>query len=164
MSSSDRRAVLGLLAVVPLAACGFTPVYGPGAPATSLRGAVRVDDPETPDEFDIVSRIEARLGRPESPVYALTITPRVTEESFAVVGARDLTRFNLVGNARYALRPIGAEDPVLDGEVNSFTSYSATGTTVSTLSARRDARSRLMIILADQVVTRLLAEAESLPR
>lgn len=164
MSLSDRRTCLALLATLPLAACGFTPVYAPDAPANSLRGAVKMDDPKTPDEFDIVRQIEARLGRPDTPVYALSITPRVTDESLTVVGARDITRFNLIGIARYALRPLGAEDALISGTVNSFTSYSATGTTVSTLSAERDARSRLMIILADLVVTRLVAEADTLPQ
>lgn len=122
-----------------------------------------MDDPETPDEFDIVRQIEARLGRPNAPVYGLTITPSVDDESLTVVGARDITRFNLIGTATYKLRALGSDTDLLSGEVNSFTSYSATGTTVSTLSAERDARSRLMIILADLVITRLLAEAESLP-
>ncbi|MDD9717195.1 hypothetical protein PVW48_10590 [Dinoroseobacter sp. PD6] len=164
MSSFDRRTLLILLAAAPLAACGFTPVYAPGAEATRLRGAVRMPDPETPDEFDIVREIEARLGRPDTPLYELTIAPRVTEDSLTLVGARDITRFNLIGTARYSLRPIGSETDLLSGEVNSLTSYSATGTTVSTLSAERDARSRLMIILADLVVTRLLANADSLPQ
>jgi LPS-assembly lipoprotein len=162
MSSFDRRALLTLLAAAPLAACGFTPVYAPGAQATALRGAVRMDDPETPDQFDIVREIEARFGRPTTPLYDLSITPRVTEDSLTVVGARDITRFNLIGTATYALRPVGSDSALLSGEVNSFTSYSATGTTVSTLTAERDARSRLMIILANLVVTRLLADADTL--
>ena len=43
------------------------------------------------------------------------------------------------------------------GTVESFTSYSASGTTVSTLAAERDAESRLMRLLADQIVARLVA-------
>ena len=37
------------------------------------------------------------------------------------------------------------------GKIQHFTSYSATGTTVATLAAKRDAEVRLMIILADQI-------------
>ena len=43
------------------------------------------------------------------------------------------------------------------GVVNSFTGYSATASTVVTLAAQRDAEERLMVILADQVVARLLS-------
>ena len=44
------------------------------------------------------------------------------------------------------------------GTVQSFTSYSATGSTIATLAAQRDARARLMQILADQIAQRLAAE------
>ncbi|MBL3565900.1 hypothetical protein JMM59_12930, partial [Rhodovulum sulfidophilum] len=46
---------------------------------------------------------------------------------------------------------------VQSGEVDSFTAYSATGSTVATRTAERDAYRRLMVILADEMVTRLLA-------
>lgn len=163
MSLSDRRTfLLALPAAAALAGCGFTPIYAPGADATQLQGTVRMDDPTTEDAFDIVRQIEQRLGRPSTPLYRLTITPRVTEESLSVVGSRDLTRFNLIGTATFALRDLADDSVLLAGEVDSFTSYSATGTTVSTLTAERDARTRLMINLANLVVTRLLASPESL--
>ena len=43
------------------------------------------------------------------------------------------------------------------GTVNNFTAYSATGSTVATLAAERDALERLMVILGDQITTRLFA-------
>ena len=46
MSWSDkgpgRRAVLALLAPAVLGACGFTPLYGEGAPAAKMAGRVEV--------------------------------------------------------------------------------------------------------------------------
>lgn len=165
MSLSDRRTFLLALpaaTATALAGCGFTPVYAPGSEVSTLQGSVRMDDPTDEDRFDIVRQIEQRLGRPTSPVYGLTITPRVAEESLSVVGSRDLTRFNLIGTADFALRSLADERVLLAGQVDSFTSYSATGTTVSTLTAERDARTRLMINLANLVVTRIIASPESL--
>ena len=46
---------------------------------------------------------------------------------------------------------------VAGGTVDSFTSYSATGSTVAGLAAEEDAYLRLMRLLADQIVSRLLA-------
>jgi LPS-assembly lipoprotein len=43
--------------------------------------------------------------------------------------------------------------------VDSFTSYSATGSTVAGLTAKEDAGRRLMVILADQIVARLMVAA-----
>jgi LPS-assembly lipoprotein len=47
--------------------------------------------------------------------------------------------------------------------VQSFTAYSATGSTVAGLAAEEDAATRLMRILADQIVARLIAASASLP-
>ena len=46
---------------------------------------------------------------------------------------------------------------VLSGEEVAFTGYSATSSTISTFEAERDARRRLMGLLADRVVARMLA-------
>ena len=58
MSSSDRRIFLSLLAALPLAACGFTPAYGPSGPARGLLGRVRVDDPDGRAYEGIAVRVE----------------------------------------------------------------------------------------------------------
>jgi LPS-assembly lipoprotein len=41
--------------------------------------------------------------------------------------------------------------------VDNFTGYSATGTTVATQASKQDAEKRLMVILAEQIITRLYA-------
>jgi LPS-assembly lipoprotein len=52
---------------------------------------------------------------------------------------------------------------VASGRVQSFTAYAATGSTVAGLAAEEDAGLRLMRLLADQVVARLIAEGARLP-
>ena len=56
----------------------------------------------------------------------------------------------------WRLAQIGDGSEVASGSERSFTSYSATSTTVATSFAQRDARRRLMVILADRIVTDLL--------
>ena len=53
----------------------------------------------------------------------------------------------------------GSDLRVQSGEVSTFTAYSTTGSPVATAAARRDAEDRLMVALADQLVSRLLAGA-----
>lgn len=154
MSSFNRRQML--LAPLALAACGFTPVYGPGGTGTRLQNQVRVAAPENRNSFLLVRRIEERLGRGEAPAYALNLTLQIREEGLGIDPDGNIDRLNVIGIAGYALSDqTGAV--VASGTVNSFTGYSATGTTTVTLAAERDARERLMMILADQIVARLLA-------
>lgn len=161
MSSSDRRSFLIALSALPLAACGFTPAYAPGGPAAGIMGEISPDDPPDRDAFDLVGQIEARLGLPKDPRFTLGYEIRTKETGVAITPDNATTRYNIAGSVRYTLRDAVTGKAVSSGEVHSFTSYGATGSTVATLAARADAHRRLMVILADEIVTRLIATAST---
>ena len=163
MSSHSRRTVLlGGLALVLLAGCGLSPVYGPGGGGSRLFGRVRPRDPATPIDFAFNRRLAERLGPEEAAVYDLDYRIAAGVVAQAITPDEVTTRYSLNGTADFALTgPGGAV--IVQGRVSSFTSYSTTGTTISTLAAEGDARERLALMLADQVVTRLLAAASGLP-
>lgn len=162
MSWSRPPALLGLLA--GLAACGFTPVYGPGGEAGVLRGAVRASAPDTDLAFAFVRQIEDRLGKPGETGFDLGYSIATIEEGLAIDGSNNITRFSIEGVIDWTLTPAGGEAPALRGQESSFVSYSATGSTISTQESERDAERRLAVILADKVVARLLADAALLAR
>ncbi len=158
MSSFSIRPVLLLCyaLLTALAACTFTPAYAPGGPAAALQGAVRVDDPDTKAGFDLVERLEERLGRPQAARYRLSYTITVDPIGVGITPENAITRYNVKGAVDWALTDMDG-GAVTSGRADSFTSWSATGSTVAGLSAEEDASLRLMRILADQIVTRLLA-------
>ena len=152
--SWSRRGVL--LAALALAACGFAPVYGPGGTGTRLQDKVRTADPRTPDDFAFAGRIAERLG-PDGTRYELDWRLRIAVVPQAITPDEITTRYSPNGTASYVLTEIASGRTVARGQVSSFTSYSTTGTTIATLAAEQDAHKRLARLLADQVVTRLLA-------
>jgi LPS-assembly lipoprotein len=157
MSSSDRRAVLALLAALPMAACGFTPAYGPGGPAQGLIGQVRVDDPGDKNAFDLVERLEERLGRTQQPTLRLSYRISTREQGQAIAPDNSITRYQVFGTAAFTLRDAATGTVLTEGEVEGFTAYSAVGTRVESDASAADAKVRLMRILADRIVTRLIA-------
>lgn len=163
MSWSDlpRRALL-LGALASLGACGFTPVFGPDGGGSALRATIRPIAPETEITFAFVRQFEERLGRAATPTWELAYTITTAEEALAIDGSNNITRFNIEGRIDWTLTPAGSNVVTLSGSDMTFTAYSATGSTVSTLESERDAERRLARILADRVVTRLLAEAATL--
>lgn len=156
-----RRSIL--LAPLLIAACGFTPAYGPGGGATKLTGAVRVQDPGDKNGFDLVERLEERLGRPEAARYDLSYTITTQSVGVGITADNKTTRYNLKGVVDYTLTEQATGARVTGGRVQSFTAYSATGSTVAQLAAEEDAALRLMRILADQITARLIGAADSLP-
>jgi LPS-assembly lipoprotein len=157
MSSSDRRTLLFALAALPLAACGFAPAFGTNGPAEGLLDAVRIDDPDGKDAFDLVERLEERLGRGASARYALGYRIETRRIGVAVSAGGAINRYNLMGAVEFSLRDQGTGAQVTAGRVENFTSWSTTASSLATESAEADARRRLMRLLADQIVTRLIA-------
>ena len=152
--------MLGLLA---LAGCGFTPAYGPGGSGERLRGRLAVEAPDTVDGFRLRARLEDRLRRAEGPQAVLTVQPSVEAVEAGITPEGAITRYNLQGRAAWQLDS-AAGVTLAQGEVTAFTGYSATGTTVATRAAEEDARERLSVILADEIVARLLLlPPEALP-
>lgn len=148
---------------MPLAlmACGFTPAYGPGGPAAGLQGSVSVASPGDKYSFDLVERLEERLGRPKTVAYDLTYSISATAAGVGVTPDNAITRYNLNGRIDWALVSRATGQRVTGGSVHSFTSFSATGSTVAGQSAQDDAARRLMRLLADQIVSHVLASSGS---
>jgi LPS-assembly lipoprotein len=155
LAVSRRALILGALA---LGGCGFRPVYGSGGAASTYRNAVGIETPDTVEGYALRARLEDRLGRSDSPAYRLNVTVTVGTEAVAIAADETATRVNLPGVASFSFTD-GADQVLAEGEVSSFTSYSTSSTTVATRAAEADARERLMTILADMIVTRLMAAA-----
>lgn len=156
----SNRPLFALCAVLLITACGFTPVYSPDGAGTALQDRVLVDAPGDINAYLLTQSIEERLGRGGDARFGLKVDIAVRETGIAINPQGDTDRYDVLGIAKYVLRDLRSGDQVVAGTVNNFTSYSATGNSAATLAAERDARERLMIILADQIVTRLIATAD----
>ncbi len=159
MSSFNRRTLL-MFPLAVLAACGFTPVYGPGGTGAALRGQVNVAAPESVNGYLLVRELEDRLGRPVNPTYDLGLVLVTETQGQAITASDETTRYSIIGSLGYALTSKTTGAVVASGDVQNFTGYSATGTTVETLAAERDAFERLMVILADQLVATLYSTVD----
>ena len=143
--------------VLMLAGCGFEPVYGPGGSAEELRGRIDVVAPDDEEGFALVKRLEDRLGLPEGPDLSLNADIRLREEAVGFLPDGEISRFNVIGEVTWRVSLADGGRTIATGKERNFTSYSATSTTVATIFAQRDARRRLMVILADDIVVDLLA-------
>jgi LPS-assembly lipoprotein len=155
MSLPSRRFVL--LAPLALAACGFSPVYGPGGNGGKLQNRVLIDPPGNQDSYILVRELEQRLGRGDDPAFALSMNIRTSSARLAIDREGDTGRFNRIASVDYSLRRLDDGQIVTSGLVENFVGYSGTGTTVETLAGEQDSQKRLMIAIADQIVARLYA-------
>ena len=154
MSSSNRRFVL--LALAGLAACGFEPAYGPDKLVSAISNQTEFKAPTTRDGFDFVDQLERRLGRSDASAYRLEWDIAVLASNRAISAAQETLRVEFTGVATYRLLQL-SDGAILDqGQVRGFTGYAQTSVSAASRSNEVDARRRLMVILADNVVTRIL--------
>lgn len=163
MSCSDRRQFLATLSALGLtagitSACGFAPVYGENGNGRALRGAIRADDPVSRSDFNFVAAFEDRLGRPNAARYGLSY--RITKREVSSGAVQDIgaTRIQLFGTLNFTVTDLTTGAQRATGELERNATYSNTSTQLATLTAAEDADLRLMEMLADALVTRLLTE------
>jgi LPS-assembly lipoprotein len=156
-----RNALLGALALtLPLGACGFSPVYQDNA---NLRGAFEFNAPSSRVGFVLTKQLEDRLGRASNAKYDLKMTPSISQRTGAISTSNVRTRFIVTGRVGYQIRLAGTDTVLKSGSADSFTSYSATGSTIATASGSDAAQDRVMVLLADQLVGEIYAIAPQLP-
>ncbi|WP_413720668.1 LPS assembly lipoprotein LptE [Silicimonas sp. MF1-12-2] len=160
MSSYSRRTLL--LSLTALSACGFEPVYAPGGRAEGLRGRIDLAAPADEEGYALVERLEQRLGQPAGADLGMTADIYVSEEAVGFLPDGTISRYNVSGRVDWRLTRLIDGTELLTGSERGFTGYSATSTTVATISARRDARRRLMVILADRVLQDIVLRADAL--
>ncbi|WP_417207445.1 LPS assembly lipoprotein LptE [Antarctobacter sp.] len=155
MSWCNRRTLL--LSPLALAACGFTPVYGPQGGGTALQNAVLLPKPNNEAAYYFNRRFEERMGRagPGAP-YSLSLILQTDDQGIGSTSGGNTTRYRLIGRAFFGLVDTGTGQTRFEGRTNAFTGYSTTGSTVATRAAETDAVERLMTLLADQVIDDLL--------
>lgn len=154
-SLSRRSALLWALA---LAGCGFAPVYGPAGGGSKLQGQIAFVVGEDRFDYRLREQLERRLGRTEIAQYTLSVETELSESPVAIASDNTATRINLPATANFTLMN-AAEEVLAKGSVQTFTSYSATGTSIATRTTKQAAEDRLAGMVADLVVARILAKA-----
>jgi LPS-assembly lipoprotein len=140
--------------VLVAAGCGFSPVYAPGGPGSHLVGQIALPAPVDRNQQLFHERLQDRMGAGSG--YWLNTTITTNTEGLGSTSDGSTTLYQLVGTADYALIDGATRSELLIGTTDAFSSYSASGSTVSTAAAERDATKRLMVILADQVIDALI--------
>ena len=145
-----------------LGACGFTPVYGPAGSGGKLQNAVSFQAPDTEFGFRVRTALEDRFGPASAEQFRVNISLTSTTDAAAIDVDGDISRFDISGVAQWVISSADGSSQTR-GDVRTFTSYSATGSTVATQTAERDARTRLAQALADMIASDLIIAAGSLP-
>jgi LPS-assembly lipoprotein len=143
-----RWLAIGLVALVGLSGCGFTPLYGETAVGSSLsRIAVTTQDDRL--GYRVREQLEDALGRDgaQAPLWRLET---VLEQSRRPLGRRiddTATRYELTVRGAWTLTPVSGGAPVTGVETVT-TTYAAADQPFAAIAAQQDGEERAAAELA----------------
>lgn len=136
--------------------CGFRPLYGArsmGAVDTELS---QVKIGIIPDRVGqqlhnyLLDRIN-RKGRPEKPLYLLSVDVKVEKVRQAIQKDESATRAKLIFTASFSLQEIATEKILLKNWARSVNSYNIVTSAISTRSAELDATDRAAREVSEEI-------------
>lgn len=141
---------------VSVAACGFEPMYGrksAGDVETRLSSVkIQVISGQIGQQVHnyLLDRVN-RKGRPEDPLYLLSVTLEVTKVRLGIERDEKATRAKLVVLASVQLQDIATEEILLERSAQSTNSYNIVDSAVATRSAELDAIDRAAREVSDEI-------------
>ena len=157
--------LVALALVLLLAACGFTPMYGPQSGAKSgvaaAKGLDNVDIDIIPNAEGValrnalIDRFYAN-GYPSNPRYRLSVAP-VTEDvvDFDITVESETTSRQLKLGTQFGLKDLQTGEIILKRSVFAYASYNVIGSQFTTRVSEADAREAAINDLARQIETQL---------
>ncbi len=146
---------------MPLAACGFQPIYGGGGDGIQRRLAtievLAISDRSGQQLRNHLVDLLNPFGRPRKPRFLLRVEITEVKQELAVRRTEFATRANLRFTASYQLSRAIGDRPVLANNSRIVASYNLLDSESATVIAERDARRRAMRELAGEIANRLAA-------
>lgn len=155
MSYFNRRLFLTAFAGTLLAACNFTPVYGPEGSGSKIENRIFITEPSAKDTYIVTRHLETRLGRADPAPMTLSFAVSHGLAGLGTTATGAVTRLHRTGSLTYTLTNSETSQEIDSGSLSNFVGYSVTGNTATSLAAERSSEERLMNVLADQLVDRL---------
>jgi LPS-assembly lipoprotein len=146
-----KRALI-LLALLPLAGCGFRPLYGDAKLEPQL-SSIYVEPVAERDGYELRNTLINLLGsdgRETGKVYHLRIALVETNQGVALENNATITRYNDTLTVNYTLSDAKGTE-VTHGTQTSLSSYNVVSSPYATLSAQQDSDKRAAQDIAERI-------------
>jgi len=156
--TDTRPLVAALLAalVLPLAGCGFTPLYADNQTGGSLRDIRIVVDEHSRSNFLLQERLSDSFGRANGPgSWVLTVTSVKHRYPQGIRVNNVATRYGLALTVSFVLKDAASGKTALADTVTGQVSYASSDQPYAGVSAEQDGEARAAAAAADLIRLRL---------
>lgn len=169
MSWYKARA-LAALCLLPLAACGFHPLYADRSPLGFDPTLAAIDVRPAPDRIGqiLVAALREQLnpsGANLKPRYTLTLTMSIARSDLGIRRDNTSSRGELAFNVSLKLNPAGSSDVLFQDSIRSITAFNvpddAYAATIAEQNAREEAANELGSEIAERLAVYMHRQAGS---
>jgi LPS-assembly lipoprotein len=157
---------LCLILAMPLAGCGFTPLYGTGSAngqgvgtAASDLADITVSAPDSMTgralKFDLLDQMNNGGNQPVSPLYILSIRPNNYSQNLAIQQNATVTRANFVLVVPFTLTSIATGKVIYHATARARSSYDRVESEFANLNAMNYAMEQTSKSVADDITLQL---------
>ncbi|MBI1273017.1 MAG: hypothetical protein GC131_02895 [Alphaproteobacteria bacterium] len=158
-----RRLILLPALAFLLAACGFSPVYGPGAggadaPTAAKMNRIYIENIEDRAGQKLRNMLIDRMyigGRPAQTDYRLDVKLTSYEADLAIRKDATSARSQLNMLAHYALSDRASGKVLLEGDTNAIASYNRVDAQYAVLAAEKNAQDRALRDISNKLINRI---------
>lgn len=149
--------MLLLAAALPLAGCGFSPLYEgeSGARTVNALADIDVSAPETPLgralKFNLLDKVTDSGYAPASAAYRLVLSPRGRTQDVAIQQDAAVTRANYILVVPFSLIDNATGKAILKSTSRSRSSYNRVDSEFANLTAAKDAERQTAEATADDI-------------
>ena len=140
-----------IIAVIALAGCGFSPMYGPSL--SPQLAAIYVEPMPERDGYELRNTLIDLLGSNGAQAgkrYKLTVNLRQSSRGVALRNDAAITRYNDTLDADYTLTDL-AGATITTGSQSTLSAYNVAASPYATLAAQRDSSKRAAIAIAERI-------------
>jgi LPS-assembly lipoprotein len=153
MRSQVICSFIAVFMILGLGACGFEPIYASGSQVGKDLQNIKLVAPPSREAYIFARSFEERLGRNSGASTTLRYNISIYDQGLDL---RDVSIAQKIGSVSYQLIDEADGDVIASGKVEAFTSYSSEGNL--SVASQYDASERLLIILADRVISKLTGQ------
>ncbi len=152
-------ALIALIAVTALPACGLTPMYAGGSSAAVAQGIAAVDVPAIPGRggWLVKNALEERFGAAGSttPAYRLDVRLDDSLEALGVLNDDTISRERRILRARYQLVELATGAILLDATAGSDAGIDVVSSEYATIAAEQKALENLAREVAERMAVQV---------
>ena len=149
--------ILAIVISISLSNCGYQPIVEKTIEVKKFLTLVKIDEPNSKNDFIIVEHLNRLLGNPQGDKYLLTFSTNILTTTAVITKENQTTRYILNSTTNYSIKNLHNGKIVHNNIIFGTSSYSSNinTTSYSSTASRKNSIERLSKFTAEKILVEI---------